>query len=261
MNAKQYLRIWLRSHGAAERRLQAALRRHFTEQAAEIAERVRAGADASQAFDLAEATAALLDIVRPWLVRSAAQGAATEFALFEGHRPEKAGTSSDFNLPAPVYEAIDRTIGQTLRRPYWQGVGRTTRENIHQAILEGIDEGDSQDALATRVRRALAGTGAEERALIIARTESTGALNAGHHAARQQLIQEGLIGGSEWVTMGDDVVRETHLAADGQTIGAHEQFSIGGELCPYPGYFGLSAGERINCRCTTVAAGIFGADE
>jgi uncharacterized protein with gpF-like domain len=261
----RYEKLWLRSHGAAERRLQTALRLYFSDQAERAAERIRNGVSTpDQVLDWAAEHDSLIATVRPWLLRGAAQGASVELALFEGRRPKKAaddGVASRFNLPADVFTAIDRTISQTMKQRYWQGVGATTRANIHDALLAGIDEGDSQDQLATRIRQALAGSGAEERALTIARTESTGALNGGHAAAREQLIQEGLVAGSEWSTMGDDIVREDHADADGQTIGAHDLFVVGGESCPYPGYFGLSAAQRINCRCTHVAAGIFAADE
>jgi len=31
------------------------------------------------------------------------------------------------------------------------------------------------------------------------------------------------------------------------------KFSVGGSLPPYLGHWGLPAGQRINCRCTTIS--------
>ena len=52
-----------------------------------------------------------------------------------------------------------------------------------------------------------------------------------------------------WVTRRDSKVRDPHQYAEGQTVDARENFVVGGEECPYPRYRGLSAKNRINCRC------------
>ncbi len=54
-----------------------------------------------------------------------------------------------------------------------------------------------------------------------------------------------------WVTVGDAQVRPEHAAADGQTVGLHEAFDVGGEQLMYPGDFsGGSPGNTYNCRCS-----------
>lgn len=55
-----------------------------------------------------------------------------------------------------------------------------------------------------------------------------------------------------WVTMHDDRVRETHAAADGQTVGLDEPFIVGGYPMMHPGDRNAPVGETINCRCVTV---------
>lgn len=55
-----------------------------------------------------------------------------------------------------------------------------------------------------------------------------------------------------WVTMHDDAVRDTHRAADGQTVGLDEPFVVGGASLRWPGDRLGPAGEVINCRCITV---------
>lgn len=53
----------------------------------------------------------------------------------------------------------------------------------------------------------------------------------------------------EWVTVGDDKVREAHRKANGQRVKFHEKFTVGGEELLCPGDPNGSAGNVINCRC------------
>ena len=92
-----------------------------------------------------------------------------------------------------------------------------------------------------------------KRALMIARTETTGALNAGHEAARLDLYEAGLIIGKEWLTIGDRRVRRSHQALAGKVAVPKEMFSVGGFPAPWRGYCGLPGDQRIRCRCTTVS--------
>jgi uncharacterized protein with gpF-like domain len=95
------------------------------------------------------------------------------------------------------------------------------------------------------------------RAMTIARTESGGAMNAGHFATQQHLAAQGLIQGKEWVALIDGYTRDSHRAAHGQKVPADKNFVLGfggpGHEAPYPGHHGLAAGERINCRCTVIS--------
>lgn len=54
-----------------------------------------------------------------------------------------------------------------------------------------------------------------------------------------------------WESVGDDRVREAHLAADGQEVSISEPFIVDGESMMFPGdpNLGASAGNIINCRC------------
>ena len=54
-----------------------------------------------------------------------------------------------------------------------------------------------------------------------------------------------------WRTVGDAHVRPEHAAADGQTVGLKEPFSVGGESLDYPAdYEHGSPGNVLNCRCS-----------
>lgn len=58
----------------------------------------------------------------------------------------------------------------------------------------------------------------------------------------------------EWVSMGDEKVRETHADADGQEKPIDEAFEVGESLLMYPGDESLGAGpeEIVNCRCSEI---------
>ena len=87
------------------------------------------------------------------------------------------------------------------------------------------------------------------RSVVIARTESTRALNAGQLAATQQAGFEG----KQWLSTRDNQVRETHDALDGQTRKVNMNFdSPSGASGPHPGALG-TAKEDVNCRCTTLS--------
>lgn len=52
-----------------------------------------------------------------------------------------------------------------------------------------------------------------------------------------------------WNSVLDQKTRESHAAADGQTVAIKEKFIVGGELLSYPRSPEGSAGNIINCRC------------
>lgn len=55
-----------------------------------------------------------------------------------------------------------------------------------------------------------------------------------------------------WVTRHDAKVRETHRAAEGDTVPIDEAFVVGGYPLMYPGMRGAPPSLVINCRCTMV---------
>lgn len=58
----------------------------------------------------------------------------------------------------------------------------------------------------------------------------------------------------EWWTVGDDRVREAHLAADGQTVQVGEPYTVGGEklMQPKDTSLGASLGNVAGCRCSSI---------
>jgi hypothetical protein len=125
------------------------------------------------------------------------------------------------------------------------GVEMTTRANIIRAIARGFVDGLGQDKIAARILEVIPVI-SRARAKVIARTETHGAANYG---SLQATLATGLDMDKEWLAAEDERTRDTHVAANGQTVGIEERFSIGGSFMAYPGDPEGPAEEVINCRC------------
>jgi hypothetical protein len=97
----------------------------------------------------------------------------------------------------------------------------------------------------------------ENRAAVVARTESIGALNGGRNDAFTTVSRQ--LGGPferVWVaTMfgpSAENTRPTHRKADGQRSPVGGLFKVGDAMLAYPGDPSGPAAEVIQCRCTTV---------
>ncbi len=124
-------------------------------------------------------------------------------------------------------------------------ISEGSREVVRAALYESIDEGLGEAATAKKIREAVEGL-SRARSLTIARTETHGAMiNAGTEAARDLGAME-----KTWVAIEDSRTRETHVQADGQTVGMKELYNVGGASLRFPGDPSAGApGETINCRC------------
>lgn len=154
------------------------------------------------------------------------------------------------DLPPAMRAAAEAFAEGILARPYWRDIAETIRQDIADDIRQGVLEGLSGKQIAANLKDTV---NSDSRADNIARTETTGALNAGHQATREELVAEGLISGKEWLAILDQSVRETHEEANEQKRPVDEPFEVGGELGMYPGDPDFSASERCRCRCTSVS--------
>lgn len=94
----------------------------------------------------------------------------------------------------------------------------------------------------------------ELRGEMLARSETLGALNRGRYEAIRQQIVSGKIDVRDvtktWRSAGDDRVRHTHRAMNGQKQGFEGKFqSPSGAFLAYPGDPAGGPGETIGCRC------------
>lgn len=146
----------------------------------------------------------------------------------------------DFNLTDP---RIAQIVEQRATRLV-DFVTKTTAEQIKTAVDVGISEGMGIGDIADLIQASVFGGMSDARAETIARTETIGALNQSAQAAASG---SGVVDTKEWLTQGDDRVRDSHAAIDGEVVGIDETYSNGLE---FPGDAeNGDAEDVINCRC------------
>jgi HK97 family phage portal protein len=129
-------------------------------------------------------------------------------------------------------------------------IARTGSNAIQRIVENGLVQGFTIDDIASDISEAFAFS--PQRALMIARTESTNAANLGAQRAYAEAEADGIKVQKQWLSSRDSKVRDSHAALDGQTVGANENFvNETGDEAAYPAGFGI-ASEDINCRCTMI---------
>jgi SPP1 gp7 family putative phage head morphogenesis protein len=200
--------------------------------------RVRQPQVSALVFDVAEATAALEDIVAPALAQLYAESGAAEL--------ETVGVDVNFDLDNPRARELLRARQQEL-----QTVARGAEQRVRESLDEGLAQGETVEELTARVE-AWTEAGREAYAVTTARTETGIVMN---EAAREADRQAGA-SGFEWLAIVDDRTRDSHAEMDGVTRGMDEPFEVDGHECDGPGDPALPPEEICNCRCTTAA--VFG---
>lgn len=122
---------------------------------------------------------------------------------------------------------------------------------LEAAFLDGAAVRD-----ATAMLRAAEGL-SPARAALIARTEMNAASNlaslavvrSGNYAA-VRAGESALFASKRWISAHDARTRQTHRAADGQTVRIAEPFLVGGARLDSPHDPFGPASEVVNCRCT-----------
>lgn len=127
-------------------------------------------------------------------------------------------------------------------------------DRIKAVLEDGLNAGDSSDALAELVRGEFNEL-SQGRAARIAATETAIA----YGVARQEGMEQAGVQWKEWLTSGGLNVRPGHLAAEGQRVRVNDFFTVLNadgvpEQLAHPGDPRGSAGNIINCRCVCVAA-------
>src|SRR5215813_1374386 len=121
---------------------------------------------------------------------------------------------------------------------------------VRRATREGtaIPEEQINAMVRTYTNRAM-----RYRAETIARTEALTSLHEGQRQAMQQAIQQGIDPDSVryiWRTAGDNRMRDSHAAMEGEVAAEGEPFVSGdGNYLEYPGDPKAPPEETINCRC------------
>ena len=138
----------------------------------------------------------------------------------------------DSGLPIAVYEDV-RTL---LKRAASEGWGeRKTKIELGKMLGTSRRKGEATTAYAARLRT-------------LARTAATA--NAAHRMATSDLARKR--GRLRWVTVHDNRVRPTHVAADGQVQDLGTPFHVGDAYLLYPGDPAGPLKETANCRCILI---------
>lgn len=252
--------IWLKRHAGRERHLQTELRAYFSEQADRLADALlqfdQPGPSVvPMIFRRDEEHQRLLQVVERPLLLSMGVGALDVLEASDSGKQFDFGASLidvPFELPPNVLQAVRRSLMELGEQPYWREIQAETETRLTDLIRSGIEQGANAERIARRLREEIGGFEARKRARKIARTETTGALNAGHQAAGDDLQGQGFVVRKTWSATGDRDVRDTHSDIDGTSVTNSEDFIVGSTPAPYPGHWDLPAKERVNCRCGTV---------
>jgi SPP1 gp7 family putative phage head morphogenesis protein len=130
-------------------------------------------------------------------------------------------------------------------------ISQSASDDVRDIIMRGIREGMSDPEIAASLYDDIEDL-SRGRAATIARTETHSAANA---AMWETLDYEDVdVRTKTWVTVGDDVVRPSHQALEGETLGIDEAFEGESGAMMFPGDDSLGAGaaDIVNCRCSVI---------
>jgi SPP1 gp7 family putative phage head morphogenesis protein len=236
--------IWkafLKKHEPLENRFESKLKRYFFEQRKEALASMSGEKSAQKhiqiTIDWLKQDEKLIGLAKTYLYESILEG--VDF-------------SREFAGQQIVMDRINHRISSLLE----DKTRKITRVNatirgqletrVNEALEAGAAQGQTMQQISETVKDSVRGIYnlANTRARAIARTEITGAMNGG------QLLYYAEIGApyKQWVTAGDEAVRESHRILEGEMVGVHQRFGNGLDA---PGGDG-PAEEVINCRCTLI---------
>ncbi len=157
--------------------------------------------------------------------------------------------AENFNFPEQrIDNLVDEDLGNFIR-----DIENQTRTSVNVTIRNGLDEGLSVNQLQATLSGSFAFSA--ERALRIARTESTRSVNAGGVMAWESAASDAdLEVKFRWLAQSG--ARDEHAALHNKLRGSDGYWYAGGVKAKSPGSFTgdskLAAAMNINCRCTFV---------
>jgi len=160
------------------------------------------------------------------------------FALAGKQMAAEAGFSFTLENPAVQAAILQRTERLASL------VTRHTAEQVMAVVGAGREAGVGMREIAGMINEAIFESQAPQRSVVIARTETIGALNQGEYETARAA---GIFAAKEWLTQGDDRVREEHEDLDRMRVPIDADFTPG---LAFPGDGRAGPEQVIQCRCT-----------
>jgi SPP1 gp7 family putative phage head morphogenesis protein len=240
-NRHAYLRAWLAAHGRFERDLRVKVARA----------RNRYIRDAAKAYE--ETGSVPQYVTRRYtseiesLLIASGDKVALYFGAFATRGVKKRHGVLERKASTSFLARIQNWV-RTNALANATAISGTDADIIRARINEGLAAGDGAAAIARNIRKASGLSSV--RAAMIARTETHSAANYGAIEETREVSGElGIVMEKEWIATNDDRTRQSHIDADGQTVGIDEAFEVDNESLGMPGDTSASAENIINCRC------------
>jgi len=240
-------------HGPAETALAVRTRRALSKQSARVIARLD-----TMPIELAAVHKDLVTDIMGWLFPAGeadawgeSMRAALRDAIQSGYRDGADQLGKPWTMDASAADAAT----EARLAEFVSFTDPATKAKVRAAVQAGIDAGEGVNGIGLRVQES--GAFSPSRALLIARTETTRSLSAGHNAAYGRYADvEGVSVRKQWLSARDRHVRDAHAYLDGQERAVGEAFVVPagehlGATADGPGGF-ASAALCVACRCTTV---------
>ncbi len=168
----------------------------------------------------------------------------------------------DFTLDdigIPTFEVDDPKLHKFFdlrEKKFVSTTPNTIITNLRNSLTEGFKTSETVQQLRSRVAQVYDVSASSAKALTVARTETANFMNG----VRDQMFDLQGFEEEDWVTAGDENVRESHVtygAAGAQKRGFNYMTLTGGGpgQLRYPGDLEAPAAEVVNCRCMKVPVG------
>lgn len=193
-----------------------------------------------------EAWRAILDEV----AEAEALGDAVAPYLRQALQQAFAAAMAELGLDIDAGDDVIRNAEATLKADLITRVSETTKEVVSEIVRAGLATG----ATIQEMQESIASSRgfAPSRALTIARTETTRAVNRGAVDSYRRAVEDIPELQMQWLSARDDSVRPAHAALDGDVSEVDGTFvDEHGHRAAYPGGFNVAA-DDINCRCTVI---------
>lgn len=233
----QQLRVMAKLEGSLFRQLKPIINRQYMEVAKMITHGVR---DTDYIID--QQSLRIRKVLNKHYYRTINTAGRSAMLLFEQKKTMSESFWNEMN------DFVARWTGRQVQK-----VQGTTKKAVRKVVSKGIEEGETNREIATRLRK-VGQIDSNFRAIRIARTETLGAYNASTDAS---VRDTGLKFKRIWSTTKDMRTRRRkeksiydHWVVDGQERKQNEPFDVYPDQLMYPGdQEHGSAGNIVNCRC------------